>query len=246
MGWQNRTTQCLNTFIILCCTTYAQLSAANGLPDHRYISVTGSAEVTAKPDIAVVQLHLESTQPTSLAAKNNVDQRVNQFLKGLKAFKVDKQNVSASSINTQPNYQYGSKNKREITGYSARRDVTVSLEDISLLNALMDFALEVKVNQIRHIELKSSKAESLKADAIQLAVKNARNQGQILAQSFGAKLGPIYSISQHTQHSQYRFGANRAVEMMADAKAANAPGQYLQENIKFSASVNAVFDLTID
>jgi uncharacterized protein YggE len=113
----------------------------------------------------------------------------------------------------------------------------------------MDFALSVKIDEISNIELKSSKADSLKDEVNALAVKNAKKKGKSLANAFDAKLGKIYSINSTSNQSRYRYGANSDIERIEVTglrmNKSSRPGKYLQENIVFSASISVVFDLEV-
>ncbi len=226
-------------------------TANNSLPENRHIAVVGTAELKTKPDIAVVHLDVQSIKTTSVAAKVEVDKRVNRLLDGLSDFNVEQDNVSASSISTAPYYSYGSHNKKVLDGYSARRTLKVTLRNMQHLNAFMDFALNAKINQIRNIELKSSKADALKDEVNALAVSNAKRKAASLAKAFDARLGRIYSINSATNSSRYRYGANSDIEQQIQLSSsvmaqAAEPGQYLQENIVFSASISVVFDLDVE
>lgn len=55
------------------------VNANTALPDNRHIVVTGEAQLKAKPDIAVINLEVESLQVSSLDAKKDVDNRINSF-----------------------------------------------------------------------------------------------------------------------------------------------------------------------
>ncbi len=225
------------------------VSANNSLPENRHIAVVGTAELQAKPDIAVVHLDVHSVKTTSVEAKAEVDKRVNRLIEGLSDFNVAQDNVSASSISTAPYYSYGSHNKKVLEGYSARRSLKVTLKNIEHLNAFMDFALKSKINEIRNIELKSSKADALKDEVNALAVNNAKQKAASLAKAFDARLGRIYSINSSTNNSRYRYGANSDIEhiRLSNSVMGQPPeaGQYLQESIVFSASISVVFDLDV-
>ena len=236
----------MKIFTCIALLTFSSLSLANNsLPNNRHIAVTGSAEMMAMPDIAIVHLNVESNQQTSLAAKKDVDERVNNLLDGLSDFGVDDANVSASNISTEVRYAYNRGEKDRIEGYIARRTLKVTLKQLDMLNAFMDFALSVKINAIRNVELKSSNEAQLKQEANALAVTDAKNKGKLLANAFDAKLGQIYSINANSNQMQHRYGANnesyRMSASMADSP--STPGRYLQENLVFSASISVVFDL---
>jgi uncharacterized protein YggE len=236
----------LSIFALLAISSFT--FANNSLPDNRHISIVGTAQLTAKPDIAVIKLEVESLKTKSIDAKKDVDERVNNFLDGLAQFNIDEENVSASSITTQPNYSYSSNDKQELDGYTANRNIKVTLNDIKRLNAFMDFALSVKIDEIRSIELKSSKADSLKDEVNSLAVKNAKEKGRSLANAFDATLGKIYSINSTSNNNRYRYGENSDIERIqvtGSRVSKPRPGKYLQENIVFSASISVVFDLEV-
>lgn len=236
---------------ILTCVALISLStlsfANTSLPSNRHISVTGSADLMAMPDIAVVHLTVESEKSQSLDAKKEVDERVNNLLDGLSIFGVDEKDVSATNISTETRYNYNRGEREKIEGYIARRALKVTLKDIDQLNDFMDFALKVKINAIRNIELKSSKEAQLKAEVNALAVENAKAKGKSLSNAFGANLGAIYSINASSNQMSHRYGANneryRMSASMADSSAKQ--GRYLQENIIFSATINVVFDLAL-
>ena len=236
----------ITTFFVV---TFSPLSSANSsLPNNRHIAVTGSAQVQAKPDIAMISMSVESTQKESLAAKQQVDFRVNQFLDGASKFNITEQDISASSIATQPKYTYVN-NQQVLTGYKASRSLKVSLKDITKLNQFLDFALSAEINQINNIELKSSQELQLKAEATALAVKDAKSSGSELAQSFDAKLGRIYSINASSSTNYGRYGANKSVENITFSQReadTTRPGKYLQENLIFTSSVSVVFDLELN
>ncbi|MEL4282899.1 MULTISPECIES: SIMPL domain-containing protein [Shewanella] len=221
----------------------------NSLPNNRHIAVVGTAQITASPDIAVVYLEVESLKATSAEAKNDVDDRVNKFLSGLGKFNVDKKNVSASSISTAPEYSYGDNEKRVLDGYRASRNLKVTLNNLEKLNAFMDFALSVQLDEITRVELKSSKEVELKNEARALAVADAKEKGSLLASAFGAMLGKIYSIGSSTDDSIGRYGANNRIERIEVTGSRlgkpQVTGQYLQENMVFSASISVVFDLDV-
>lgn len=111
----------------------------------------------------------------------------------------------------------------------------------------MDFALRVKINAIRNIELKSSNEKQLQQEVNALAVEHAKSRGQLLAKAFGVNLGAIYSINAYSTQIQQRYGANnegyKISVRMADSSA--KPGRYLKESMVFSASISVVFDLEL-
>jgi len=233
------------------CVALISISACSfantSLPGNRHIAVTGNAEMVAIPDIAVVNLSVESEKKTSADAKKEVDERVNNLLAGLADFGIDEENISASNISTQQRHNYNRAEQDKTSNYVARRTLKITLNNLDKLNVFMDFALGVKINAIQNIELKSSNEKKLQQEVNALAVSDAKAKGSSLANAFGANLGAIYSINASSNQSHHRYGANNEgypmSTRMADSMA--KPGRYLQENIVFTAAISVVFDLEL-
>lgn len=229
--------------------TFSSISLASvGLHDNRHIAVTGTAKLKAKPDIAIISLEVESLQASSLDAKRDVDERVNNFLNGMSKFNIDEENVSASNLSTDVDYSIINQVKK-LHGYIAYRSLKVTLNNINHLNELLDFALEVGINEVDSIEFASSNAEKLKNEVNALAVNNAKEKAKSLANAFDAQLGKIFSINSTSNNSRYRYGSNRDIEVIevhGIGKSKENRGRYLQENIIFSASISVVFDLDVE
>jgi len=226
--------------------------ANSSLPDNRHIAVQGTAEVLAKPDIAEISFEVISFKDKSLDAKRDVDDRVNLLLKGLSKYGVKETDVSATSLLT-----YNDDDKFNVesgtainAGYVATRTLKVTLRNIEKLNDFIDFALSVKINELTNIELMSSKAAQLEAEAIQGAIDNAIAKGSELAKAFGAELGKIYSINSNSNRSSYGYGVDNFERIVVTgSKVTRNPfeqGRYLQETITFKSSINVVFDLEVN
>lgn len=80
-------------FILL---MFSAMSYANtGLPDHRHITIKGTANIAAIPDL-VVTFEASSIRNKALDAKKNVDRKVN------KLFDVSEDGASTSNLLTEP------------------------------------------------------------------------------------------------------------------------------------------------
>lgn len=234
----------LFTFINFAFFVLLSLPLGAAVPQERHIKLQGNAELEAPADIAIVRLQVESKSILSIDAKKSIDKSVNQVIAGLKHFSISEDDLIASNINLRPQYQYSKNQQRELVAYQASRSLTATLNDLSRLDEFLNFALKAGITQIQGIELASSQSNKLKQEALNLAIENAKKQGNSLAAGFSARLGKIYSINTVASNDYARFGSNKMLESiqmtrMADASA--EPGQYLHENIVFSASIEAVF-----
>ena len=115
--------------------------ANTALPNSRHIAVNGQAQVSAKPDLAIINLEVKSQQKTSLAAKQEIDQKVNQFLAGIEKFNLKTDDVSASQLATSPMIQYLDSGEQRTVGYRANRNLKVSLKDLKCKDNFFDILI---------------------------------------------------------------------------------------------------------
>jgi hypothetical protein len=100
------------------------------------------------------------------------------------------------------------------------------------------------VNQVNDPVLDSSKRKSLEREAMAKAVEDARLNAETLAKAAGARLGPVRMLngaSSSPPMPMYRRGPM----VMADAAAAPPAETYQPGEMKFSAMVNAEYDLLV-
>jgi uncharacterized protein YggE len=230
------------TLFLFSCLAFANTS----LPNNRHIALEGKAEINAIPDMAIIYFEVSKNNPTSLGAKQEIDAIINAFLNNVGDFGVKEPDISASSISTSQDYKYV-ENEPVPNGFLASRDIEVTLKDINQLSSFVDYALKNSINELKRIQLASSKASALKQKVNQLAIKDAKDKAKTLAIAFGASLGEIYSIHTLNENSNYAYGARGIIAegFGGGMVTMNKPAKYLQERITFSASINVVFDLVV-
>jgi len=150
-------------------TLFPLITFANSsLPTSRQISVQGTAEVIANPDIAKILFQIISIKNEPLAAKNDLDNKVNLLIDGLNQFEITADDVVASSVKVEKTgMDYIETGHQAPAEYAAIRTFEVTLKNIERVNDLSDFLLNLKVNVIQNTEFLSSKAELLQAQATQ-------------------------------------------------------------------------------
>jgi uncharacterized protein YggE len=209
----------------------------------RTVTVSGSGEVAAEPDLAHVTLGVEARKPTMAEARTAVAATVDRVLALTRDLRIDPKLVNATRVQVQPEYSWNEKDrKRVLLGYIVSRQVQVELRDLEQLGPLLERAVDAGVNQVNDPVLDSSRRKSLEREAMAKAVEDARLNAETLARAAGAKLGPVRTLNGSSSAPPmpiYRRGA-----AMADA--AMAPeATYQPGDMKFSAAVNAEYDLVV-
>lgn len=214
--------------------------AGTPLPDAPHIVVTGMGKVSAAPDQVRVSAQFEARDPQPLAAKRSVDQAVARYLIVLGDFAIAKPDIEAGGLSSYEQVSFH-EGKRVSNGHVAQRNVTVVLKDVDQLNRLIDAGLAAGANNVSPLKFESAREEALLVDAKTQAAEDARRKAEQVAQSFGARLGPVYSIDSLQMHSSVSYDVYAAPAAAPDVGASVAP--YFQPSIDYTQFVQVVFEL---
>ncbi len=218
------------------------VAQAAELPDGPHIVTSGTSSVDATPDIARLAIEVSVSSKNAAEAKKQVDSRVAQYFDFLGKNGIEKKDINAANLRTQPEYDYLKTGGSVLKGYRAVRQVEVTLRQLDKLNELLDGALKSGLNEIRTVELGVANPETYRDEARKKAIEQATSQAASLAQGFNAKLGPIYSVRYHV--ANYQPMPMARMFKTADAAAQSEAAQtYEQQTIHFDDQVDVVFEL---
>ncbi|NIF23166.1 MULTISPECIES: oxidative stress defense protein [Pantoea] len=218
------------------------LTSADELPNGPHVVTSGQATVDAKPDIATLSIVVNVSSKEAADAKKQADDRVAQYFDFLNKNGIEKKDIDAANLSTQPEYDYTKEGSAVLKGYRAVRQVQVTLRKLDKLNELLDGALKTGLNEIRSVELGVTHPETYKDQARKAAIQNATQQAAALAEGFNAKLGPVYSIRYHVANYQPMPMA-RMYKAAAASADTTAQQTYEQQSIHFDDQVDVVFDI---
>lgn len=217
-------------------------AVADELPNGPHVVTSGQASVDATPDIATLAIEVGVSSKDASEAKKQADSRVAQYFDFLQKNGIDKKDINAANLRTQPEYDYLKDGKSELKGYRAVRQVQVTLRQLDKLNELLDGALKSGLNEIRSVELGVANPDGYRDKARQAAIENATHQAGELAKGFNAQLGPVYSIRYHVANYQPMPMA-RMFKTADAAPMSSAAQTYEQQSIHFDDQVDVVFEL---
>ena len=212
------------------------------VPEGPHVVTSGTSSVDATPDIATLAIEVSVSSKDAAQAKKQVDERVAQYFDFLQKNNIEKKDISAANLRTQPEYDYLKTGESVLKGYRAVRQVQVTLRQLDKLNELLDGALKSGLNEIRAVELGVAKPDVYREQARQKAIENATQQAASLAKGFNAKLGPVYSIRYHVANYQ-PMPVARMYKSAGAAAESDAAQTYEQQSIHFDAQVDVVFEL---
>ena len=227
---------------LMAATTLPLSAVADELPNGPHVVTSGQSSVDAIPDIATLAIEVSITAKDAADAKKQADDRVAQYFDFLQKNGIEKKDIDAANLRTQPEYDYTKDGKSVLKGYRAVRQVQVTLRQLDKLNDLLDGALKSGLNEIRSVELGVANPDQYRDKARQAAIDNATQQAGQLAKGFNAKLGAVYSIRYHVANYQ-PMPVARMYKMADAAPMTSAAETYEKQSIHFDDQVDVVFEL---
>ena len=153
------------------------------------ITVVGDAQTKIAPDTAVMTFSVVTQGKQALDAQQE-NARKSEAVK--KAVEVITQNVKAeiktSDYSLSPEQDYYSGKMPKILGYEVKNTVTVSINDLNQVGAVIDAATKAGANSVEGIRFIIGETSPAKGDALALATKQAMAKAETIAQSLNGRI----------------------------------------------------------
>jgi uncharacterized protein YggE len=221
--------------------------------------VSGNAEIKVAPDQAILRFAIVAEEKTLDAAAAKVDSVVKDVNSFLATNKIESQYVNTDLIRINPVYsrdnsvfqgslQRSRQNTRNDAdqlkpiGYSATRQLSVTVSDLAKLETIYKGLLSSGVNKIQGVDFRTTELRKHRDAARLKAVKAAREKATALAEELGAKLAGVQTINESSP--QYFSNAPMLQNSIsfAGAPAANI-SSIARGEISINASISVVFRL---
>ncbi|GIW05724.1 MAG: hypothetical protein KatS3mg060_0529 [Dehalococcoidia bacterium] len=186
----------------------------------RTITVTGSGQVSAAPEIATVRLGVQERASTAQDALGAVSAKIERVVAALRALGVPEAKIQTQSLNVYPVQDRSDPaGTTPPTSYQASSILAIELDSVQQVGPTIDAAIQAGANQVQGVQFGLRDESAARQRAIDAAVRQARTEAQALAGSLGVTLGAVH-------HSTVLGGASPAVAMVrADTATAVQPGQ---------------------
>lgn len=198
----------------------APVLAADDQPQPRTLTVMGFGEVKASPDLAFIELAVETTAENAGKATTENARRTTAVIDALKKKIGAKDRVTTTGYSLQPQYanrRPGSDAPPEISGYIASNRVRVESRDLTKVGELIDAAIAAGANRTDVLSfMLENRAPSLR-EALRKAGAEARAQAESIAEALGVKLGEVLNASTAGVPMPQPIYKERMMAMAADA-----------------------------
>ena len=213
---------------------YEETGSENG------IYVVGEGSIKVKPDIAVVNLGIQSERRTASRARKEASENMQQLMDAIKAVEVEDKDIQTSYFNISPRYDWieekdenGRKISRQVlVGYTVSNNVNVTIRNLDNVSKVIDSAAEASGDTIRinNVYFRVENTEEHEAELRELAYMDALVKAKHFSSMAAVELGEVIMISEVNMSvapvmSRNRMALGQTMEFAGDYSTPISPGE---------------------
>lgn len=188
-------------------SVYFYAAAQNKIKEGKYIgqeivsnktiTVSDSAEIYAKPDLAIIDFSVVSDAKTVARALTDNTKKMNAIIDSVKKNGVDEKDLKTTNFSIYPQYEYPyPSGQRVFTGYEITQTLDVKIRNLDKVSQIVEGATTAGANQVGNLQFTIDKQDELKKQARGEAIEKAKKKAQELANQLGVSLVRISNFSE--------------------------------------------------
>jgi len=181
-----------------------QSYAVDEATETRLVTVQGVGEVTVKPDMATINIGVETQDTDAAFAQSSNARLMDEVSKAIKALGITEDELQTSQYNIYKNRNYGDETQEEY--YVVSNTLTVTVNDIIKVGAIIDASSKAGANKINSISFGIKDESKYYQEALKNAMSSAKGKATTIMATFGKKPSIPFNVSE----SNYYGGAVRA------------------------------------
>lgn len=220
------------------------------------ISVIGTGEVSATPDIASFSFSLEAKEADAQTAQNKVTEQMSSIVAFLKEQGVEEKDIKTQNHSLSPWYDYSEtqpctqwgcppRSEPTIKGYQVNEYVTVKVRDTNTVGEILAGVGDKGAMNVSGLSFTIDDDDKYTAQARELAIADAKAKAQVLAKSLGVKIVRMNGYWEEQGGMPMPYGRGGEVyDMKAESSvAASAPIQIQTGENMFKTQVNISYEI---
>lgn len=208
----------------------------------RTISVNGTGIVSLSPDMAEVNIGVQTEADDAEQASAANAETIDAIMAALQAFEIPDSDIKTAYFSIYPRQMYDDQNQISDITYVVNNSLLITVRDLDTLGDVLDAAIGAGANAINGITFDVSDREAAYAQALETAMQNAESRAEVLAQASDAEIVQIHSVSSHLGGGgiPVQFRAEAAMDEMAvgGSNVPVSPGE-----MEIQVDVNVVYEI---
>jgi uncharacterized protein YggE len=217
------------------------------------ISVSGTGEVFAVPDIAKFSLTVLEEAKDAQSAQEVATKKINDITAYLRGEgKIAEKDIKTTDYSIGPKYEwiqatctrdYCPPGEQKLVGYQVSQTIEVKVRDTEKAGDILSAAGSRGVSSISGLEFTVDDDEALKDDAREMAIEDAREKAEALANDLGVTLVRVVGFSEDGGgYPVPMYGREKLMSMDSVSGAVAAPELTVGEN-KIQSSVSVIYEI---
>ena len=164
------------------------------------LTVHGTGQATATPDLLTVVVQVTATGPSAAQALATDNTQATAVVTAFRNGGAETKDIQTSDLSLQPQYAYP-KGVPTVTGYQVVNAITATLHDITRSGSVIDAVVAAGGNaaQIESLSFSTRDTAAVEAQARARATTQAVVHARALAHAAGRSLGPVCSLTDQSQ-----------------------------------------------
>ena len=214
-------------------------AGTDGGTDATTISATGTGEVTAESDLAVVNIAVTHTADSADEARGTVADDVAAVRAALTDAGIAADDIQSTGFHIYPEYDH-SNGERELVGYRAVHSLTVEVAP-DRAGEVIDLSVGAGADEIQGVffTLTDEKRAELRSEALTKAVDSAEADAETVAAAADLRITGVHTANVGGSYSPGPYPVAYAED--ARASGAGAPTELSPGPVTVSATVQMVY-----
>lgn len=213
---------------------YDQKSNERNNSSEKTLTVDGTGIVKLEPDIAVVNLGVETIGKEVWSAQEENSRLSTAMVQAINRMGIDKKDIGTANYSISPEYDF-IEGKQVFRGYRVINTYNITIRDLKEVGQIIDVAVKNGANKINDINFTISNPSPFINRALSLAVKDAFEKAQTIADTLGVELNAIPN-SVTEEHVSSAERSSTVTAYLAAPKAQIEGGQ-----LEISARIKAIY-----
>lgn len=179
------------------------------------VSVNGAGSITVKPDIAYIQVGVETQDADAEVAQQENAKLMNEVMAALAKQQIAEDDIKTVQYNVYDRYDYIDGKQTNKT-YQVTNTVKVTIRDIDAVGSVIDAVTLAGANSISSIEFGIADEDAVYQEALKLAMESAQKKADAILSTFGETAVKPSKVTE----TSYFSGVVRADYSMAKAEMA--------------------------
>jgi len=163
------------------------------------ISVNGVGVVMVKPDIAVLNIGVETTNKDSKAAQDENTKLSNQLLDTLKKLNIKEEDIKTTGYSMYRERYYNTPDGKSTEGdYRVSHNLSVTIRKIDEVGSVLDTVTKNGANQVNGINFTVADSSKSYNQALKNAIDNAGGKAEAIAGALGVKIGKPVKVIENS------------------------------------------------